>query len=227
MKVSLIFSFLALALSGVAVVGMLLDSAARAPRTEGEVVPVSPAVDAELLAEVQALRERLAAVELQPAPVSQRIPVTEGFVTKEDFAAFQDEVREALEGSALASTLQVPAFKEQLADTMEQIQRDEAVAKTDASYRKRVESLDDRMAKLGDILGLDRRQASRLRSELLAKYERDADLTRRWQLGEDAEVLGEVKATNHRVHQEELSAILTLEQLARYQDLGARDGGSK
>ena len=225
MKIPLIVSILALALSAGAVVAMLANPGASDPE-ESAVAPVVAGPDAELLAEVEALRERVAELEMSPVPTPvERAPAPDGFVTKEDFAAFREEVLAALDGSSLVSSIQVPAFKDTLADTLEEINRDNAVAKADASYQKRVDGIDDRMTKLDASLGLDRRQSHALRSELLAKYEREAEIVRRYHQGEPDEVIGEVKMTDHRMHQEALASILTPEQLERYRTLGWREGG--
>ena len=212
MKTPLIVSILALALGGGAVVAVLMNPGAPG-REEDAVGPVVADPDADLLAEVAALRERIAELEMVPvATPIERAPAPEGFVTREDFAAFREEVLAALDGSSLVSSIQVPEFKDTLEDTLDEINRDKAIEKTNASYQRRVDGIDDQMAKLDASLGLDRQQSNALRSELLAKYERDAEMSRRWHQGEDPEVIGEVKMTNHQMHQDGLSSILTPEQ---------------
>ncbi len=224
MKAPLIVSTLALLLSAAALVTMLRSSGTLEPREQKAVAPGGVPDDAELLAEVEALRERVLELELeQPAAPSQRAPVSDGYVTLEDFAAFRDEVNEALEGSALVSSIKVPEFKEHLVDTLHAVRQEEVAEAVDAKLQGRLDSLDERMLKMQDHLGLTSQQSTAMRSALTMQYERNADLTRRWRAGEDTEVLGEVKRSDYQAHQDELAGILTPDQIELYRS--SRGGG--
>ena len=68
-------------------------------------------------------------------------------------------------------------------------------------------------------------QSGEMRTALEARYEREADLTMRWEAGEATEALGEQKRTDYETHQADLALILTPEQLATYRS--RRGGGGK
>ena len=55
-----------------------------------------------------------------------------------------------------------------------------------------------------------------MRSALVSRYEREADILRRWQEGADPEVLGVMKQNDREVHRGELAQILTPGQLESY-----------
>jgi len=228
MKTPLIISLLALVLSVVAIVSMLVGTGVPESREESAVVPVASDPTATLLTELEALRQRVAELEMIPASAQvERAPAPDGYVSKEDFFAFREEVLGALDGSSLVSSIQGPEFKDTLEVTLDEINRDQAIEKTNASYQMRVDGIDERMAQLDAKLDLSRQQSGALREELLTRYERDADMSRRWHEGEDPEVIGELKMTNNQAHQDALSLILTPEQLESYRSLGRWGGRGK
>jgi hypothetical protein len=55
-----------------------------------------------------------------------------------------------------------------------------------------------------------------MRSALLAQYDREAELTRRWQAGEDPAVLGELERSDGEAHIAELAGLLSTAQFERY-----------
>lgn len=227
MKSALAISISALFLSVTALVGFWMNSK-RIP--EGSVEPIAPAStahNAELLASIDALNERLARVELRPAPVAQRAPVGGGeeFVTREEFDALRAELQAALlvrAGSAGGRELQSDEFKQQLASTLTELRKDEVAEKFEAKHEKRTAQLDLTLPKLQDALGMTATQTNQMRSAMLAQYEREAELLRRWRAGEDDEVLGELKQSDQETHRAELREFLSEEQL---ETLGSLGGG--
>lgn len=234
MKNPLVLSLVALLFCAGAFVVSLLDLTSGGARDaavplEEELVP-----DSELLARVealteenQALRDRLSALELRPSP-TPRAPVTDEFLPREEFDAFRDEVAEALaSGGALARSTpkETALFKEQVASTLSEIRLEETQAAIQKKLDGRAAALDRTMLKLDSWLELTPHQSEAVRSELLARHERDSELMRRWKEGEDEEVLGEQKRIDHQNHRDELSRILTPQQLETYSS--ARSGGGK
>lgn len=172
----------------------------------------------ELAQENRLLRERLSLLESRPTTESAPRQGADA-VTRAEFDALRDEVRGLLDRPApLASSADTEddAFKEQVATTLSQIRKDEAVAKVRANHEKRVERIDETMPKIDRWLELTPQQSSEMRSALLAQYERDAELARRWEEGEDDEVLGEIKRTDREAHIADVSAFLTPAQLETY-----------
>ena len=233
MKAPLIVALLALVLSAVALAAMLTTALSTEPRATDPALPMVSAHDADILAQLKSLteenrdlRDRLATLELMPASSpSQRAPVTAGFVPKEEFEAFRDEVRLALgssgtpDGEALTS---LPGFKEQIADTLSEIRHEEAVGKVRTRIAARLAKLDETMPRIDEWLELTLQQSSSMRTALLAQYDREAELVRRWEAGEDSEVLGELKRSDREAHRDELAGFLTPAQLETY---ASRSGG--
>ena len=184
----------------------------------------------ELAAENMALRERLGALELDQVPSgSARAAVGSGLVSQEEFEAFREEVRLALEkkGSASAQLAKNPeVLKGQVASALHDIRKAESVGKVRAFAEGRLERLDESMPKMEDWLGLTSDQSAKMRTALLAQYDREAELIRRWEAGEDDQVLGELKRSDRERHMTELSGFLSPGQLETYSS-GGGPGGSK
>lgn len=237
MKSLLIVSLLALALGAVAVAAMLGRPAAPGPRADAAALP-APGPAAELLARVEALsrenrelRERVTELELRPAPESDRHrepAVARDSATSAELAELRAELaalRAELErpGTFAARPVEAsPDFKETVASTLTQIRKQEQVDKVRSQMELRLERLDQTLPKIDEWLGLTRYQSNSMRSALLARYEREAELVRRWEAGEDPAVLGDVKAADREAHRREIAAFLTPAQLETYV---ARDGG--
>ncbi len=226
---------LGFALGAAALIWSSLDRASEDQRRTAAPVDLAPDPDRslalrvdELVAENKALHDRLLALELRPlAAAGSRAPAIEDFVPREEFEAFRDEVHGALKDqSELATRLakDPEGLKQQVASALTDVRRDEAVSKVRAKREGELERLDETMPKLEQWLGLTPDQSSEMRSALLAQYDRDAELIRRWEAGEDAEVLGELKRTNAESHSSDLSAILTPDQLETYSARRRRGG---
>jgi hypothetical protein len=226
MKAPLVVSLLALVVALAALVPQLADRDPDAPRTADAAAPMAAAREAGLLARIDELQHRLAALELHPAPppVEPRAPATDGLVTRADFDAFRAEVLDALAKRAVvegASPAEAAALKEQLASTLSEIRKEESVAKVRSALEQRTAALDEvTMPKLEEWLGLSAHQSGEMRTALVERYEREADLTRRWEAGEDAAVLGEQKAADRDAYLQQLAVILTPEQYTTYTTRG-------
>ncbi|MFT7678291.1 MAG: hypothetical protein ACI8QC_002277 [Planctomycetota bacterium] len=233
MKNHLFLSLIAFAFGSAALTMNLVDRAsspARSAGATGAVVfdsgdHIAARVD-ELIEENRVLRERLTALELQPISNSgSRAPVSAGFVSQEEFDAFRKEMHEALEGDGggVAKLASGPAgFKDQVASTLSEIRKEESVGQVRAWQEKRLERLDEAMPKIESWLELTSTQTSKMRSAILAQYDRETELTRRWEAGEDEEVIGEVKRSDREAHLSELGGFLTPSQLERYSARGGK-----
>lgn len=235
MKNHLFVSLVALALGAGALALNLIDRSSRAP--QGAAASGALASDSnesfyarveELIEENQALRGRLAALEMQPVPsAGSRAPVGTGYVPQEEFDAFRDEVREALAGSdaVVAKLGSGPeGFKDQVASSLSQIRKEETAGKLRDWQEMRLERMDQSMPKIETWLELTSNQSVSMRSALLAQYDREAELTRRWEAGEGTEALGEAKRSDREAHLVDLSGFLSPFQLERYSASGRDDG---
>jgi len=227
-------SFVALALGAAALVLSLVGRSSSGHQEASAPVAVgvgdSFALRVEELAdENRDLRERLSALELRPVSgPGGRAPVASGIVSREEFEVVREEVRGLLAGrSSVALELagDPNRFKEQMASTLDEIRKDETADKVRTWQEERFQQLDQTMPNLEIKLELTPQQSRQLRSALMAQYDREAELTRRWQTGEDPAVLGELKRSDHEAHLTELSGILSLDQLERYS--GLRRAGGK
>lgn len=217
---------LAVVAGGVAGAGVALLLGSRSAGPEGSLVAPAGTANAELAARVEALvaenralRERLEVLELRPA-VEARAPVVslDGLVPQEEFDAFKDSVEQALAGLGGASP---PAggLKEQVAEALGTIRKEERVQSVKASQERRVAGLDETMPKLEERLGLSPYQSGRLRSALLAQYEREAELIRLWEQSVDDELLGQRKTDDLRTFSDELAGFLSEEQLDAFRNV--------
>lgn len=225
MKVPLLISLMALALGAVALKLSLAAPAGPGLGASEWHAAVEPdtrdmlALQVEaLLADNEALRDRIGALE-QSRFSRARVAPSARLVAVEEFEAFQEEVREALEGLAGQSATGAAGegdFKDQVATTLSEIRKDEAVGKVRAWQEERLERLDRTMPKMESWLQLSGDQSARMRSALLARYEREAELIRRWEAGESDEVLGEIKGSDREAHLSDVAAFLTPQQLDDY-----------
>jgi len=236
MKTPLVLSLLAIVIATATFVSSLVGGGSEGRRDAVELPAASgpdlgAALDLrveELAEENRALRERLALLELRPEPApAMRTPVTDGLVPRDEFEAFRDEVREALalkSPSGLKGPVGAAGLKEEVVQALGEVRKAEAAEKVAKWREGRVDRLDETMPKLEASLGLTSAQSAQMRSALLAQYDREAELTRRWQAGEDPEALGEIKGTDRETHLAELSGILTPEQLESYTTRRNRGG---
>ncbi len=235
MKNPLLLSLVALVVGAAALVSTLLTSPSSNLRQETEALPAPDVEESlrlrieELTAENRALSDRLSALELHPGSApSSRAPAASAFVSQGEFDAFREEVRLALAGrSEIVEKIAADpeGFKDHVASTLSEIRKDEAVSKVRAKQETQLERLDETMPKIEQWLQLTPHQSNQMRSALLARYDREAELIRRWEAGEDPEALGELKRSDREAHHTDLSAFLTPAQLETYASRGG--GGGK
>ncbi len=233
MKNPILLSLVALIVSVVALAALLF----RVPVGELEALPVAlPGAgqsQAELLARLDALseetrrlRNQLALLESSPSPEA-RTPVLDGFVSQEEFEAFRDEMRAAF---AERSEFVVPPsgqsdeFEAQVADTLSKIRLTESVEAARSKLSKLAGEVDATMPKITSWLELTPSQSESMRTALLDLYDREADLVRRWEAGEDPELLGETKRIDRETHRAQVAAFLTPQQLETYTSRGSGKG---
>lgn len=205
MKGPLVVSLVALALSVVALTGTF-PALHRGASSSDAAALSGPEPDAQLAerverlsAENRALRERLTELEMRSVP-ERREPAS-GLATKDELAALREELAElraelaAAPGSTLTARPVEASneFKQEVARTLGEIRKQERVDRVRSQMDRRLEELDQTMPKINEWLGLTSYQSNEMRSALLKRYEREADLIRRWEAGEDPEVLGLVK----------------------------------
>ena len=231
MKNSAWIASLALLLSAVALGWNWLDSgrdAAAQSSSDLAPLPEDGSTQEELLAlreEVRRLRDRLALLESDVPEAPARTDLGADAITREDLEALREEILALLGDAKPGVAAMSPTsqeFKEQLQSTLGEIRREQTAEKIRAGQEKRLAQLDERMAKMESQLGLSRDQSNRMRTALLARYEREDDLLIRWQSGEDPEILGEVKAEDAALHQAEVELILTPTQLETYRQSAGR-----
>jgi hypothetical protein len=180
----------------------------------------------ELGEENRDLRDRVAMLELRQQP-AQRDPAGD-FVLEQDFLAFSDEVRAWMAGTAGSGEDRpqvpiAPELKSQVAAALQDIRKEEQVAKVRKNLDREAADIDQRVAKVSEWLELDTYQEDQVRVILADKARRDRELVQMWEDGVDDEVLGEAKRTNARELLASFQRILTPGQ---YETFEARFGGA-
>ncbi|MCZ6599195.1 MAG: hypothetical protein O7B99_16265 [Planctomycetota bacterium] len=149
------------------------------------------------------LRERLAALELRPAP-AMRHPVGD-FASREDFEAFREEVREWMAERNVAVP-GAPELKDQVADALSSIRRQEALGMAQAMNEAKLEV---RILSWSMWLDLDDYQANEMRAILTGKDELDRELLRMRAEGADDEVLAQIKESRDQEFHAAVERVLT------------------
>ena len=93
------------------------------------------------------------------------------------------------------------------------------------AIRKRAASLEKRVGRLTENLGLTPDQATQMTAALERQNERNVELKTMWTSGASSEAIGEVKQTNAAEHQATLETFLTPDQLETY--TASRSGGKQ
>ena len=221
MKNALALALVALVVSLVALVGMLLGSRAEVDPQTGSVMPVERA-DAEVLArldelvsELRGLRNRVDMLEAAPVR-SSRAPAEEAVASKEEFDALKEEVRSVIQDQD-GLPVRSEVFQEQVAETLQKLQEEAADEKERLQYERRTSQVGNAVEKLDTRLDLTPAQANSMEVALLARYERQAELSQLWNQGGDLEVVGELKLADAVAFEAELASFLTIEQLELFQ----------
>ena len=221
MKSPAVLSALALAVSGAALLVVLGDAPGGEARTDavGPEVDLSGRLEA-LAAENEKLRARVQSLELVPAP-TPREPVA-GYVSRDEFEAFRDEVLAALEGREGGKPTP-KGIQEEVAVALDAIRRDESFTKASSDLDKRAGTVDRRVQSWSKWLDLDDGQA-----EQLAVMMEDRDAREREVLlsakesgdaGDYQQQLREIELSYHT----SVRTLLTPEQEAQINQKGGDD----
>ncbi len=170
---------------------------------------------------------RVAALEVQSAdPARTDASVADSSELRAELEALRDELRAALarldSGAADVSPEQLA---DQVAAVVETREKQEQIDAYSKYQSDREERLDQDMTFLGEKLGLVGDQSERLRSAILAQYEREAEQLRLWREGTSDELVGELKQQDGLLFDEELSGVLTDEQRSNFWEIVAKGGG--
>ncbi|MEM9379257.1 MAG: hypothetical protein AAGB93_04835 [Planctomycetota bacterium] len=181
------------------------------------------AIARDLQAAVETLEARITALELAPTAAPRVAAGPADAVTQADL----DALREELSSQQLptSASLGSPRMKEQLAEAVRDVQREQTVAKYESRQEEERSSIDERVEKMTEFLDLDANQSERMREELLEKSNRDMEVLRQWAEGVDGSVLGETKRQNDQDHRAAMEGILRPDQLERFRRATERRGG--
>ena len=216
-----LFSGAAVLLSGVALVGAILGLGGEG----GDPVPAQ--ASAGLHAELDQLEqqgwilsERLSALEGRSAPPGPPAALS-GYATEEELAALREELRMALGLRApLAGRERLDpgsaVFEEQVAEALSALRKQERARGYRAKQEGRLQWIAETMPKIEQWLALTPAQSGEMRAALEMQLQRDAQVLAAWEAGDGGESLGQVKQQNLQTHYQELSVILTPEQLQTY-----------
>jgi hypothetical protein len=218
MKGQLTISLGALALSTVAVVTTFRVRDSGGAEEVPAVVTGAAASQADLLARMQSLTNR---VELLALATNQQqpMPLTQDAVSREEFDTLRAEVQQLLakrDLPAMEFPVEPTAFKEQVAETLSAIRKEEMIDAVRSKQEKQSERLDDTMPKLQVWLDLSAYQTDEMRVALEKRFERAQALVQLWEDGVDGELLGEYKANDREAFQEEIGRFLSAEQYATF-----------
>lgn len=185
----------------------------------------------ELAAENRELHQRLEGLELRPpaAPPSEPVALDAreplgGYVSLDAFEEFQTEVRAKLSKQPQVAT-ESPEFKEQVASALVDVRKEENFEKVRKQQEARSARLDEDVEKVREWLDLEPYQADEMRQALLDQYEREDEVRRLWEEGEEGEVLGELKAAAGAAFRTDAEAILTPTQFETFWEGIGRGGG--
>ena len=173
---------------------------------------------------LSSLREQVNALQAQNAMLGKRLRAIEtsapGGPSRRPVGEFasRDEVEE-LRRTLAQLTVKPPApsstsphFKEQVAETLSTIRHEEAVARVKEQQDARAARLEHDVAQLSEKLALSPYQSGEMRTALSAQYEREDELVRRWEEGEDPQALGLTKRTDRETFRQDVERFLSAEQ---------------
>ncbi|MEC8512331.1 MAG: hypothetical protein VX015_09310 [Planctomycetota bacterium] len=214
MKAPLILSVAAFLLAGAS---FLMNSSGLS--SEAEKLPVggvertdASAVE-QLQREMAELMERIDALEvddLVPVAAAPREQVNPGWITEEQLEARLADLLGAEAASGQRKTGVLAMDAESFDAALQAARKRETTRKFEANAERRVQELDERVAKFEATLGLSPSQSSSLRAALENQQARNTELVRMW--NEGATGLGQVKQDNRDAFLEELGGFLSEEQ---------------
>ena len=239
MKNPLIVSLLALVLSAAALATMLVNQSATEAREGAPLLPIA-APEADLVARVESLGEENRELRDQVAMLenelldriatlegredsSARVPVG-GYVPVAEFEALRDEMRTALAGGG-ALPADSPAFKEQVADTIVDLKREQAIKDSQKNLENRSGRLSEQLPDFAEKLGLTHLQESEMQKALGAHYAKEAQYGVLYAEGMPRVEIGEQKQDDLQALSDALGGILSPAQLQAYLSLQGREEG--
>ena len=220
-------ALLALVLSLAALAGVLLDSPSGAapestPPTSSEVDPQLLTRLDELAAENQTLRRDLDRLEMAlsaQAAAAGRSAVGGESLSEGELEQLVEQVRGELQAQPGVGAVAPVDFTEQVASSLETIQREEATRKAEQRGASRSEKLAEQLPKAAQALGLSSDQEFDLQAAITGWYEAEAQMTQMWSEGGASEELGAFKEQSYGALESSLQAILSPQQLEDYQGL--------
>jgi hypothetical protein len=220
MKAPLLLSLAAVVLSALALAATFLSPRGTESRDVAPAEPVAARAEAELLARVQALSDRLDLLALM-ASRERAVPTRplERSVPAEEFEVLRDEVRELLTGQgapSLQAALESEVFQERVAETLTRIRREERLEAVRTTLEEQPTALEETLPKYEEWLGLSGYQSGQMRLALEGKFERDAELLQLWAGGAADDAVSKQKAEDSQAFQDAIGIFLTPEQLATY-----------
>jgi hypothetical protein len=226
MKNPVPIALLALVLSLAALAGVLLDSPSgaapdSAPPTPSAVDPQLLARLDELAADNEALRQDLGRLEmaLSAQAAVERAPVGGEALSEGELEQLVEQVCGELQAQPGVGAVAPVDFTEQVASSLETIQREEATRKAEQRRASRSEKLAEQLPKAAQALGLSSDQEFDLQAAITGWYEAEAQMTQMWSEGGASEELGAFKEQSHGALESSLQAILSPQQLEDYQGL--------
>jgi len=174
-----------------------------------------------------ALGERLARLELEPAP-SERAPIEQAVVSREEFDALQSEVRGGSPGTNPASgapggdtetALPTQQLSELVADSLNEIRGQEADQRRSARHQARIDNIENKtLPGLNESLGLEAWQSDAMRTALLTRAESGIALEQLWEETGDYALMGEEKGNIQEQFVQDITVFLTVGQLDTYNE---------
>lgn len=157
-----------------------------------------------------ALSERIAHLELRPAP-TERAPAN-----PLASPGFEAEVRAWMASREEDDGYTPVALQSKVEEVLTSIRQQEEFQEQQVKLQRRDEFITSTIAKIAPDLGLTQYQMDEMNRTWVAKSEADAELGRLWNEGIDRENIGELKRTNEEAHQADLQAFLSTEQYESY-----------
>jgi hypothetical protein len=189
--------------------------------TAKQVALVAPELDPapDYGAQLAQLEQRLATLELRPEPSLRVAAATE------PQPASNEAVESFASPSATVAAVADPVLEDHVEQALERIREEERFAREQEKEQKRVEQLENQLAKLETALGLGRDQVNDMRTLYEEQRQTKQDLQSMWEDGFDREALAQAKNDMATRRNSELERILTPQQLETFQQIN--DKGSR
>jgi len=180
-----------------------------------QVTLVEPDVAAapDLREELAQLERRLAALELRPVPTARAVAATPETASRDSALTLEAATNSPAAASA-------PLLQEHVEHALERIREEERFAREQEKEQKRVELLENQLAKLETALGLGTDQVNDMRALYEEQRQAKLDMQAMWEDGFDRELVGQAKNDMATRYHAELERILSPQQLETFQRMG-------